>query len=44
LISNIHARGVPPALAARRIVAFVEKMRQMQTSGVAVKEDLPAPG
>jgi ethanolamine ammonia-lyase small subunit len=41
LISNIHARGVPPALAARRIVALAGKMRQMQASGVAVKEDLP---
>jgi ethanolamine ammonia-lyase small subunit len=41
LISNIHARGVPPGAAARRILALAAKMRQAQTSGVAVKEDLP---
>jgi ethanolamine ammonia-lyase small subunit len=42
LISNIHARGVPPEAAAPRIVALAEKMRHMQTSGVAVKEELIA--
>jgi ethanolamine ammonia-lyase small subunit len=42
LISNIHARGVPPQAAAPRVLALAEKMRQMQTSGVAVKEDLAA--
>jgi ethanolamine ammonia-lyase small subunit len=42
LISNIHGRGVAPDEAARRILALAERMRQMQTSGVAVKEDLPA--
>jgi ethanolamine ammonia-lyase small subunit len=41
LISNIHSRGVPPQAAAPRILALAEKMRQAQTSGVAVKEDLP---
>ncbi|HKI37946.1 MAG TPA: ethanolamine ammonia-lyase subunit EutC [Gemmataceae bacterium] len=41
LISNIHARGVPPRAAAPRILLLAEKMRQMQTSGVAVKEQLP---
>jgi ethanolamine ammonia-lyase small subunit len=41
LISNIHARGVAPAAAAQRIVALAAKMRQLQTSGVSVKEDLP---
>jgi ethanolamine ammonia-lyase small subunit len=40
LISNIHARGVAPDAAARRIAALAEKMRQTQTSGVAVKEEL----
>jgi ethanolamine ammonia-lyase small subunit len=40
LISNIHARGVPPAAAARRICALAERMRQLSTSGVAVKEEL----
>jgi ethanolamine ammonia-lyase small subunit len=41
LISNIHARGVLPELAARRILALADKMRQLQQSGVLVKEDLP---
>jgi ethanolamine ammonia-lyase small subunit len=41
LISNVHSRGVSPEEAARRVLALAEKMRQMQTSGVAVKEDLP---
>jgi ethanolamine ammonia-lyase small subunit len=41
LISNIHARGVPPDAAAPRILALAETMRALQTSGVAVKEDLP---
>jgi ethanolamine ammonia-lyase small subunit len=40
LISNIHARGVPPAAAAPRLLALAEKMRQVRASGVAVKEDL----
>jgi ethanolamine ammonia-lyase small subunit len=40
LISNIHARGVDPEAAARRIVALAEQMRRLQASGVAVKEDL----
>jgi ethanolamine ammonia-lyase small subunit len=39
LISNIHARGVPPEAAAPRVLALAEKMRQMGTSGVTVKED-----
>jgi ethanolamine ammonia-lyase small subunit len=39
LISNIHARGVLIPEAARRIVALAVKMRQLQTSGVDVKED-----
>jgi ethanolamine ammonia-lyase small subunit len=39
LISNIHARGVAPAAACQRILALAEKMRQRETSGVAVKED-----
>jgi ethanolamine ammonia-lyase small subunit len=42
LISNIHARGVDFAQAARRIIALAAQMRQRQTSGVAVKEDCPA--
>lgn len=38
LISNIHGRGVALPDAARRIAALAERMRQLQTSGVAVKE------
>jgi ethanolamine ammonia-lyase small subunit len=41
LISNVHARGVPPQAAAPRVLALAAKMRQAQASGVAVKEDLP---
>lgn len=40
LISNIHARGVSADAAARRILALAARMRQAQTSGVTVKEDL----
>jgi ethanolamine ammonia-lyase small subunit len=39
LISNIHARGVTPEEASSRILALAEKMMQMRTSCVAVKED-----
>jgi len=42
LISNIHARGVAPSEAARRILALAEQMRRAQASGVIVKEDLSA--
>ena len=38
LISNIHVRGVPPAAAAPRILALADQMRQLQASGVAIKE------
>jgi ethanolamine ammonia-lyase small subunit len=38
LISNIHARGVLPNLAARRILALAERMRQAQQGGALVKE------
>jgi ethanolamine ammonia-lyase small subunit len=41
LISNIHARGVLPEVAARRIANLAAKMRQDQASGVAIKEELP---
>jgi ethanolamine ammonia-lyase small subunit len=40
LISNIHARGVGHEEAAQRIMALAEQMRQRQTSGVAIKEEL----
>jgi ethanolamine ammonia-lyase small subunit len=41
LISNIHARGVLPESAARRIMNLAAKMRAYGASGVAIKEDLP---
>lgn len=41
LVSNIHARGINPLTAAERILALAEQMRQQQTSGVAIKENLP---
>lgn len=41
LISNIHARGLPPEQAAPRILALAAKMRNAQLSGIAIKEDLP---
>lgn len=41
LISNIHARGVPPEAAAQRILALADTMRALRVSGVAVKEELP---
>jgi ethanolamine ammonia-lyase small subunit len=40
LISNIHPRGVAAAEAARRILSLALRMRQLQTSGVSVKEEL----
>jgi ethanolamine ammonia-lyase small subunit len=43
LISNIHARGVPPEAAATRILALAERMRAAQASGVGIKEDLTTP-
>ncbi len=42
LISNIHAAGVGSFEAAERILALAAKMRTMQQSGVAVKEELLA--
>ena len=41
LISNIHARGVPPADAARRVAALAAAVMRAGFSGVTVKEDLP---
>lgn len=38
LISNIHARGVPPDRAAARICDLAGRMRAAGASGVAVKE------
>jgi ethanolamine ammonia-lyase small subunit len=42
LVSNIHARGVSHADAARRILALAEQMMRLKLSGIAVKEVLPA--
>ncbi|HXA84125.1 MAG TPA: ethanolamine ammonia-lyase subunit EutC [Candidatus Dormibacteraeota bacterium] len=41
LISNIHARGVSTEAAAMRIIDLAEQMMRRQTSGVAIKEELP---
>lgn len=43
LVSNIHTRGVPPAIAAQRVVTLADQMRRLQTSGVTVKEDFASP-
>jgi len=43
LISNIHARGVPPDQAAMRIACLAGQMIRLETSGVAVKEEWTAP-
>jgi ethanolamine ammonia-lyase small subunit len=43
LISNIHARGVTAEAAASRIISLAEQMMLRQTSGVELKEELPAP-
>ena len=43
LVSNIHERGTPVAMAAPRIVAFLEAIRAAGASGVAVKEPDPVP-
>lgn len=42
LISNIHARGVSSDSAAPRILALADRLRQLRTSGFAVKEELGA--
>ncbi len=44
LISNIHARGVSPQLAAARILNLSAQMMGLQASGVAVREDFTALG
>ncbi|HKF20294.1 MAG TPA: ethanolamine ammonia-lyase subunit EutC [Candidatus Angelobacter sp.] len=40
LISNIHARGVPPDAAAERVINLAALMKLRQTSGVGLKEEL----
>lgn len=44
LISNIHARGVSPQLAAARILNLAAQMMRLETSGIGVRENLAAPG
>jgi len=45
LISNIHARGVPPDQAAPRIAELAAQMIQRATSGITVKEQaIPTAG
>ncbi len=38
LISNIHARGVPPQEAVHRIAGLAAQLMRLATSGVSVKE------
>jgi ethanolamine ammonia-lyase small subunit len=42
LVSNIHTRGVPVAVAAERIARLAEKMIAVAASGVSVKEEAVA--
>ncbi len=44
LISNIHARGVSPQLAAARILNLAAQMMSLKKSGVSVREDFAAIG
>jgi ethanolamine ammonia-lyase small subunit len=41
LISNIHARGVLPSEAARRVVGLAQLMMRKEISGAQLKETLP---
>ena len=43
LISNIHARGVNPERAAKRILDLAASMLKTQKSGFQLREHLPAP-
>jgi ethanolamine ammonia-lyase small subunit len=42
LISNIHARGIPHHHAAARIAELAARMIEVQTSGIAIKEERKA--
>lgn len=42
LISNIHARGLSPQLAAERILNFAVQVMRAQISGCTLREELPA--
>jgi len=41
LISNIHARGVSPECAARRILNLAASMMKTHASGYQLREELP---
>ena len=41
LISNIHARGISPADAAKRILNLAAQMMGAEGSGVSLKEETP---
>jgi len=41
LISNIHARGLSPQQAAKRILNFAAQMMNAQMSGSTLREELP---
>jgi ethanolamine ammonia-lyase small subunit len=43
LISNIHARGVPPLVAAQRIAIAIRRLMQAQASGVGIDTTTPEP-
>ena len=42
LISNIHARGIPPSIAASRIVAAIRRLMESGASGVGIDISGPA--
>jgi ethanolamine ammonia-lyase small subunit len=44
LISNIHARGISPEAAARRIVNLAAAMMAQELSGVGLQQALPGTG
>ncbi len=42
LISNIHDRGIPPALGAERIVTLIGQLMRAQASGIGAIESAEA--
>jgi ethanolamine ammonia-lyase small subunit len=43
LVSNIHARGVHPEIAANRITHLAAQMMALKRSGTTLKEETPSP-
>jgi ethanolamine ammonia-lyase small subunit len=41
LISNIHARGIPPQVAASHIVGAIGRLMEQRTSGVGIGISTP---